>query len=61
MLLTIIIVELERILFNLTGVELPTLRKSWEEHADTIQYCLDLQHGTCYSKKRLNELTINEL
>jgi hypothetical protein len=53
----IIVVELERILFRLTGVELPTLRKSWEAHADYIQYRLDVQHNTNYSKtKRFKEL-----
>lgn len=46
----LLIVEFERILFNLTGVELPTLRKSWEKHADDIQYKLDIQHGTTLSK-----------
>ena len=50
MLIKSIIVKLERILFRLTGVELPTLRKSWEEHADDIQYKLDIQHGTTLSK-----------
>ena len=53
----IIIVELERILFNLTGVELPTLRKSWEKHAEHIQYLLDCEHGTYFSKtKQMNIL-----
>ena len=59
--LKIIIVELERILFNLTGVELPTLRKSWERHADNIQYMLDCQHGTSLSKKMFNQKFSKEL
>ena len=50
MMIKSIIVELERILFNLTGVELPMLRKEWERHAEAIQYCLDKQHGTKISK-----------
>ena len=46
-----LIVELERILFNLTGVELPLLHKSWVEHCDKIQLLLDLQHKTYISSK----------
>ena len=57
----IIIVELERILFNLTGVELPALRKSWEKHADCIQYMLDCQHGTSLSRKMFNQKLGKEL
>lgn len=53
----IIVVELERILFRLTGVELPTLRKSWEKHVECIQYLLDCEHGTYFSKtKQMNIL-----
>lgn len=50
----IIIVKLERILFNLTGVELPTLRKEWEDHVEKIQFKLDCEHGTHLSKEMSN-------
>lgn len=51
----IIVVELERILFNLTGVKLPTLRKEWEDDAEFIQAHLDDDrytrcHETYHSK-----------
>lgn len=52
-----VVVKLERILFRLTGVELPTLRKSWEDNAECIQYRLDCEHGTYFSKtKQMNLL-----
>lgn len=51
----IIIVKLERIFFNLTGVELPMLRKDWEGDVKFIQRRLDedrytRSHETYYSK-----------
>lgn len=50
MMIKSIIVKLERILFNLTGVELPALRKEWENHVERIQFQLDCEHGTHISK-----------
>lgn len=45
-----LIIKLERIIFNLTGAELPTLRKEWENHVERIQFQLDCEHGTHISK-----------
>lgn len=50
MMIKSIIIELERILFNLTGVELPMLHKEWENHVERIQFQLDCEHGTHLSK-----------
>lgn len=49
-----LIIKLERILFNLTEVELPALRKEWENHVEKIQFKLDCEHGTSLSKEMSN-------
>lgn len=49
-----IIIYIEEIIFKLFGVELPTLRKEWENHVEKIQFKLDCEHGTSLSKEMSN-------
>lgn len=48
--LTKIVLKIEREIFFLTGVILPTLRDQWDRDAIDIQEKLDDEHGTYYVK-----------